>query len=164
MNRSSTFSSAAASERNFSGVIRPPCEQDYVRLAELAGQLSYPSTISEIAQRLAGMAGSYDHAVFVAEMADGEIAGWIGVFISRGLEVNPRGEISGLIVDERFRSQAVGKHLLARAEEWVRERGCDIVGLRSNVIRDRAHAFYRREGYEHTKTQKSFRKTLTTKP
>ena len=109
------------------------------------------------------MAGSNDHAVFVAEMADGEIAGWIGAFISRGLEVNPRGEISGLIVDERFRSQAVGKQLLARAEEWLREQGCDIVGLRSNVVRDRAHAFYLREGYTHAKTQKSFRKTLTTK-
>jgi len=110
------------------------------------------------------MAGSGDHAVFVAETQVGEIAGWIAVFISRGLEVNPRGEISGLIVDERFRSQAVGKHLLARAEKWVREQGCDVVGLRSNVIRDRAHAFYLREGYQHSKTQKTFRKNLTTRP
>ncbi len=109
------------------------------------------------------MANSNEHAAFVAEMPDGEIAGWIAVFILRGLEVHPRGEISGFIVDERFRSQAVGKHLLAHAEQWVRDRGCDVVGLRSNVIRDRAHAFYRREGYQHTKTQKTFRKNLTTK-
>jgi GNAT superfamily N-acetyltransferase len=106
------------------------------------------------------MAGPGEHAVFVAEMPDGEIAGWIGVFVSRGLEVNPRGEVSGLIVDERFRSQAVGKYLLARAEEWTRARGCDLIGLRSNVIRDRAHAFYLREGYAYTKTQKAFRKNL----
>ena len=92
-----------------------------------------------------------------------EIAGWIAVFILRGLEVHPRGEISGFIVDERFRSQAVGKHLLAHAEQWVRDRGCEVVGLRSNVIRDRAHAFYLREGYQHTKTQKTFRKNLTAK-
>jgi GNAT superfamily N-acetyltransferase len=144
-------------------LIRAPREQDYARLAELAGQLSYPSTADEIAQRLAAMAGSREHAVFVAETQGGEIAGWIAVFISRGLEVNPRGEISGLIVDERFRSQAVGKHLLARAEEWAREQGCDVVGLRSNVIRDRAHAFYIREGYQHSKTQKTFRKNLITK-
>jgi GNAT superfamily N-acetyltransferase len=96
-------------------------------------------------------------------MPDGEIAGWIAVFILRGLEVNPRGEISGFIVDERFRSQAVGKHLLAHAEQWVRYRGCDVVGLRSNVIRDRAHAFYLRQGYQHTKTQKTFRKNLPAK-
>ena len=156
-------SSAAMPARDFNCVIRAPREQDYIRLAELAGQLSYPSTAEDIAQRLATMAGSRDHAVFVAEIQGGEIAGWIAVFVSRGVEVNPRGEISGLIVDERFRSQAVGKHLLARAEEWTREQGCEIVGLRSNVIRDRAHAFYLREGYEHTKTQKTFRKKLTRK-
>lgn len=162
MSQSST-SPAAAVGRNFAGLIRPPRPHDYARLADLAGQLSYPSTAEEIAQRLAVMAGSQDHAVFVAETEGGEIAGWIAVFISRGLEVNPRGEISGLIVDERFRSQSVGKHLLKRAEEWTREQGCDMVGLRSNVIRDRAHAFYLREGYEHTKSQKTFRKKLPPK-
>jgi GNAT superfamily N-acetyltransferase len=54
----------------------------------------------------------------------------------------------------------VGLKLLERAEQWAREKGCTMVGLRSNVIRDRAHAFYERNGYEHFKTQKSFRKQL----
>ena len=52
---------------------------------------------------------------------------------------------------------------LAQAEEWTLERGYDVVALRSNVIRDRAHAFYLREGYTHAKTQKAFRKTLKKK-
>jgi GNAT superfamily N-acetyltransferase len=51
-------------------------------------------------------------------------------------------------------------HLLARAERWARERGCREIGLRSNVIRDRAHAFYEGHRYRHVKTQKSFRKDL----
>jgi GNAT superfamily N-acetyltransferase len=152
--------SAATGAGSFAGMIRAPRADDYPRLAELAGQLSYPSTAEQIAQRLAAMAGSAEHAVFVAEMPGGDLAGWVGVFISRGVEVDARGEISGLIVDEGYRSHAVGKHLLARAEEWVRERGCEVVGLRSNVIRDRAHAFYLREGYEHYKTSKTFRKRL----
>jgi len=158
-----SLSTAGAPRKNFSGVIRAPREADHARLADLAGQLSYPSTPQEISRRLAGMANSSEHAAFVAEMPNGEIAGWIAVFVLRGLEVDPRGEISGFIVDERFRSQALGQHLLARAEQWVRDRGCDVVALRSNVIRDRAHAFYLREGYQHTKTQKSFRKTLANK-
>jgi GNAT superfamily N-acetyltransferase len=157
------LSPAGASRKSFSGVIRAPREEEHARLADLAGQLSYPSTPQEIARRLAGMASSNEHVAFVAEMPDGEIAGWIAVFVLRGLEVDPRGEISGFIVDERFRSQSVGQYLLARAEQWVRDRGCDVVALRSNVIRDRAHAFYLREGYQHTKTQKTFRKNLTSK-
>ena len=79
----------------------------------------------------------------------------------RGLEMNPRGEVTGLVVSEKFRSQQVGKQLLARAEQWTLDQGCSEIGLRSNVIRDRAHAFYLREGYQHTKTQKTFRKKLT---
>ena len=75
-------------------------------------------------------------------------------------ETAARAEISGFVVDEHHRSQRVGMHLLARAERWAREIGCRAIGLRSNVIRDRAHAFYESHGYQHIKTQKSFRKDL----
>ena len=144
----------------FLGKIRPAQESDYTRVADLAGQLSYPSTSEEIAQRLNGTKDSTDHAVFVAELATGEIAGWIAVFVYRTVEADARAEISGLVVEERFRSQRVGQGLLARSEEWARERGCKVIGLRSNVLRERAHAFYERRGYTHVKTQKSFRKPL----
>jgi GNAT superfamily N-acetyltransferase len=54
----------------------------------------------------------------------------------------------------------VGARLLASAEEWARKRGCKSMSVRSNVIRERAHKFYERNGYEHYKTQKAFRKKL----
>ena len=140
--------------------IRPPRAEDHVRMAELAGQLGYPSTAADVGKRLAGMEGRRDYAVFVAQLASGELAGWIGVFIYRSVEADWRAEISGLVVDESVRSQGIGPKLLERAEEWARERGCDAIGVRSNVIRDRAHRFYERLGYEHYKTQKSFRKKI----
>jgi GNAT superfamily N-acetyltransferase len=145
--------------QEFIGEIREALPQDYARIAELAGQLSYPSTPDEIARRLDGMRRSNEHAVFVAQLG-GEIAGWLAVFVYRVVEADARAEISGFVVDERYRSQRVGMHLLARAERWAREKGCRTIGLRSNVIRDRAHAFYERHGYQHIKTQKSFRKDL----
>jgi GNAT superfamily N-acetyltransferase len=144
----------------FAGRIRPAQASDHVRIAELAGQLSYPSTPEEIARRLQGLQRTAEAAVFVAELDAGEIAGWIAVFVYRTVEADPRAEVSGLVVDERCRSQGVGERLLARAEEWARENGCRAIGLRSNVIRDRAHAFYERHGYVHLKTQKGFRKQL----
>jgi GNAT superfamily N-acetyltransferase len=144
----------------FAGEIRPAQPADHSRIAELAGQLSYPSTAEDIARRLRGINGSAEAAVFVAELETGEIAGWIAVFVYRTVETDARAEISGLVVDERFRSQRVGERLLAHAEQWARENGCQAIGLRSNVIRDRAHAFYERHGYAHLKTQKAFRKQL----
>ncbi len=114
----------------------------------------------EITRRMAGMEDSKEHAVFVAETEDGEIAGWMGLFVIRTVEADARVEISGLVVDERFRCHGVGERLLERAEQWARETNCSEIGLRSNVIRERAHAFYERHGYELIKTQKSFRKRL----
>jgi len=145
--------------QEFAGEIREALPQDYARIAELAGQLSCPSTPDEIAKRFDGMRHSDEHAVFVAQLGN-EIAGWLAVFVYRVVEADARAEISGFVVDERYRSQRVGMHLLARAERWAREKGCRVIGLRSNVIRDRAHAFYERRGYQHVKTQKSFRKDL----
>ena len=82
------------------------------------------------------------------------------MFVFRSIADEPRVEISGLVVDERLRSQGIGEKLLARAEQWAREKGYRTIGLRCNVIRARAHAFYERHGYQHVKTQKSFRKIM----
>jgi GNAT superfamily N-acetyltransferase len=150
----------SAPATRFAGEVRAVRPEDFARMAELAGELGYPSTAEEIARRIDGMKNSGEHAAFVAQLSSGEIAGWIGVFVYRAVEADARAEVSGLVVDARFRSQRVGLRLLQRAEQWAREKGCEVVGLRSNVIRDRAHAFYERNGYEHRKTQKSFRKNL----
>lgn len=140
--------------------VRPARDSDAARLAVLAGQLTYPSTPEQVARRLAEMRGSADHAVFVAENAAGEVIGFAGLYVNRTVEAEARVEISGLVVDEAARSQGAGKRLLERAEEWAREKGRRAIGLRSNVIRERAHAFYERNGYRLIKTQKSFRKEL----
>src|ERR1700751_1983942 len=114
-----------APSRRFAGEIRPAQEADCARIAELAGQLSYPSTSEEVTQRMTERRGDADHVVFVAELATGEIAGWIAVFVYRTVEADARAEVSGLVVDERFRSQRIGERLLARSEEWGRESGCN---------------------------------------
>lgn len=140
--------------------IRAAEPTDFPQIGELAGQLGYPSTTEEVARRYAEMKNSAEHGVFVAEVGDGRIAGWVGVFVQRTMESDACVEISGLVVDEHCRSRGLGLRLLKRAEQWAREKGCRTVRLRSNVIRKRAHAFYERQGYEHVKTQKAFRKQL----
>jgi len=52
--------------------------------------------------------------------------------------------------------------LMAQAERWAQEKGCQAVLLRSNAIREGAHAFYEGIGYENIKTSKTFRKALPT--
>jgi GNAT superfamily N-acetyltransferase len=129
-------------------------------MADLAGQLGYPCTADDIRMRLAAIEDSSQHAVYVAELPEGQIAGWIGLYLFRSVAQDSCAEISGLIVDQQIRSHEIGKVLLNAAEEWARSHGCDAISVHSNVTRERAHRFYTRNGYEHSKTQKYLRKPL----
>ncbi len=139
--------------------IREARLEDSEQLAELSGQLGYPSTAKQIHQRLKAIADFPGSAIFVADSVD-KVAGFVGVQMLHTLEADQRVEVTALVVLEGFRSGGVGKLLMERAEDWARSQGCTIIGLRSNVIRERAHSFYQRLGYEHLKTQKAFRKSL----
>jgi GNAT superfamily N-acetyltransferase len=139
--------------------VRAASPDDAAQLAELSGQLGYPAQPEEMKRRLARVKPNDDHAILVAEQQGG-VVGWVHVFLYHSIENGTRAEVGGLVVDERCRSQGVGHQLLARAEQWASEKGCRAIGLRSNVIRERAHAFYEREGYRVIKTQKTFRKDL----
>lgn len=133
---------------------------DAPRLAELTGQLGYPATAAEIRARLGKIKPVSQHAILVAFSAKEGPLGWLHVSRQPLLEVEIRGEVNGLVVAEGARSRGVGARLLAAAEDWARKHGCKSMSVRSNVIRERAHKFYQRHGYEHYKTQKSFRKPL----
>lgn len=132
---------------------------DAERMAELAGQLGYPTSVKEMKARLREMLKDRDAACFVAE-ASGRVLGWAHVSVTPLLEVERRAEVNGLIVDETARSRGAGALLLKAGEKWARGKKCKGMSVRSNVIRERAHGFYLRNGYEHYKTQKAFRKKL----
>jgi GNAT superfamily N-acetyltransferase len=140
--------------------IRRAKSSDAARIAQLAGQLGYPATPAEIAQRLRKIKPPSQNAVLVAESHERNVVGWLHVSVSPLLEVQLRAEVNGLVVENEERSRGTGALLLRSAEAWARTRGCKSMSVRSNIIRERAHEFYLRHGYEHYKTQKAFRKPL----
>jgi GNAT superfamily N-acetyltransferase len=140
--------------------IRRAKRSDAPQLAKLSGQLGYPATAAQIRERLRRIKPASEHAVLVAESVADGVIGWLHVSSQPLLEMEIRGEVNTLVVAEGQRCLGAGAQLLAAAEEWARKRGCMGMSVRSNVIRERAHKFYERNGYEHYKTQKSFRKPL----
>lgn len=140
--------------------IRRANSADAPQLAVLAGQLGYPATAAQLRERLRGVKPESQHAILVAQSAKDGVIGWVHVSRQPLLEAELRAEVNGLVVAEDQRSSGAGARLLAAAEAWARKHGCQGMSVRSNVIRERAHKFYERNGYEHYKTQKSFRKPL----
>jgi GNAT superfamily N-acetyltransferase len=134
--------------------------RDCEAMAELAAQLGYPCTGQQVRERLSRMQDGRVYLVLVAELTGGPIVGWVGAYIYRNIEADTCVEISGLVTHEDVRSRGIGKMLLDATEAWARSVGCNIMSVRSNVKRDRAHQFYLRNGYEVVKSQRVFRKRL----
>jgi N-acetylglutamate synthase-like GNAT family acetyltransferase len=133
---------------------------DAERMAELSRQLGYPATAKQMKARLSEVIKDKVAACFVTELRDGGVIGWVHVSTTSLLEVERRAEVNGLVVDETARSRGAGALLLKAAEKWARGKKCKSMSVRSNMLRERAHGFYLRNGYEHYKTQKAFRKGL----
>jgi GNAT superfamily N-acetyltransferase len=99
-----------------------------------------------------------DAVALVAER-DGRVVGFVNIeFRTRLNFTTPQGWIPELIVAAEARSGGVGAALLQRCEETARERGCWSISLESANWRERAHAFYEREGLEDN--AKAFDKVL----
>ena len=141
-------------------VVRRARAADIKQLAPLCEQLGYPSSVAEVRARLALIESAPKHILWVADAGKGKLAGFLNAFVMRTIDTDARVEVAALVVDDAQRSRGVGKLLIEQVESWARENGCKTIGLRSNVIRERAHKFYERLGYVHYKTQKSFRKAL----
>lgn len=140
--------------------IRRARSSDAASIAKLSGELGYPATTAEMMRRLRKLTKDKRNAVLVAEIPSNGVIGWVHVSRNELLENDTRAEVNGLVVADGQRSLGAGAKLLEAAEVWARKNACRAMNVRSNVIRERAHAFYLREGYEHYKTQKAFRKLL----
>jgi ribosomal protein S18 acetylase RimI-like enzyme len=123
---------------------------DAVAIAALMGELEYPSTAEQAAERIARLADDPSMLVLVAEV-DGEVAGLGALHVQNLVERDEPGcEVAALVVGERFRRRGIGELLMRAIEDDARVRGAKYVVLNTAHRRADAHAFYEALGYEHT--------------
>jgi GNAT superfamily N-acetyltransferase len=131
-------------------IVREATESDAATLAALSTQLGYPTQPGEAAERLSALDSA--GTVLVAE-ENGSVLGWIHICGVQFFQSPPFAEIGGLVVDEASRGRGTGKLLLEAGARWAAERGYRKLRVRSNVVREDAHRFYEREGFQRVKTQ-----------
>ncbi|MDO5505221.1 MAG: GNAT family N-acetyltransferase [Pseudoxanthomonas suwonensis] len=141
-------------------IIRTARAEDAPAIAELSAQLGYPVPAASIAQRLNKLLARPDHAVFVCADDDGNVLGWASAEQRLTLATGDYIELAGLVVEEGMRRRGIGAALVTAVEAWCRRRGVEDIFVRSNTVREQAHAFYQRMGYEHGKTQHAYRHRL----
>lgn len=139
-------------------ILRVATPADARELAKLSGELGYPADAPAIVRRLGDIAAHDEGVVLVAVDAKGAVSGFAHVVPRRLLIAEPFAELAALVVSEAARGQCIGSALLAAAEAWGREQGFAGMRVRCNVLRERAHRFYLREGYAEKKRQAVFLK------
>lgn len=140
--------------------VRETTPADSEALSRLSAQLGYPSDAAAIARRLREMQEASVGTAFIAETDEGDVVAAICMIVEYSMVGDRRANVAELIVEERFRGRGIGATLLRTAETWAREMGFDGVRVNSNVVRERAHRFYLREGYAEKKRQSVFVKQL----
>ena len=140
--------------------IRKARMKDAEKLADLSNQFGYPSSTDEMVARLRRILSDPDHVVYVAELPGAGACGFAHVSAGIALQSGPRAELVGLVTHASLRSRGLGARLVAEAERWAQSKGFVTMCVRCNVVRADAHRFYERLGYQCSKTQKYFRKSL----
>jgi GNAT superfamily N-acetyltransferase len=132
--------------------LRKVKQEDAADVAELCGQLGYPTAEDDARTRLDAIGGRPDHRLIGAEV-DGKLIGWAHVHADWALDHGFEGHLLGLVVHDEHRGLGIGRALIGEAAEWALKHRCTRLRVRTNVIRLRAGDFYRRAGFKEVKRQ-----------
>jgi len=138
--------------------IRAMAEDDCEAVAELSGELGYPTKSEAIRVRLRAINPSDLLVVAVTEMD--RPVGFIQASRVCTVEADMRVHIVGLVVSSTVRRSGVGAALIAEVERWAQSIAAETVVVRSNTKRGEAHSFYPAVGYEFIKAQAVYQKRL----
>ncbi|XQA77790.1 N-acetyltransferase family protein [Xanthomonas sacchari] len=132
--------------------IRNAAMADRQAIVTLMAALDYAGTEDFIEARLAQLLAHPDAALLVAAAGDAVLGVLSLHFLPQLALAGDICRISYFCVDNRARGAGVGQHLLAEGEALARQRGCDRLEVHCHSRRERAHAFYRREGFVEAPT------------
>ena len=129
--------------------IRFAHHDDLPGLLSLMAQLGYPCSPEELEEYFNSFVPLDGYGVAVA-CSDSKVVGWIAWSKSKLFVVNKiRFHLEGVVVDECYRGQGIGKKLMTFLEE-VAQQSCPVIidlcsGLRRS--KDGTHEFYKSLGY-----------------
>lgn len=135
-------------------IVLPMSSGHLKMVGALSDQLGYSVALPELCERFKELSRLSHHALFV--VVDEEVRGWMHLELVSDLIEEKKVEIKALVVDEKERGKGFGRLLINSAREWAKTYRVSTIYLSCNIIRDRAHAFYLREGFRKVKTSHFF--------
>lgn len=128
---------------------------DLSQVLELASELGYPVPLRELESRFLELSCLPHHTLLKYEDKN-KILGWIHLEVVNDLIEETKLEIKAIIVSESARGKGVGHLLIEEAKIQGKSLGLNTIYLSCNILRERTHAFYKREGFSLSKTSHFF--------
>jgi len=122
---------------------------DIPSVTMLTNELGYPTTETEMRQRMQAFLSNSDYHTIVAEKG-GSIVGFIGLIHCWYWERNGCYiRIQSLVVSKEAKRSGIGKQLIDAAKDWAHERGALQLSLNCShkTAREAAHQFYPSIGF-----------------
>jgi GNAT superfamily N-acetyltransferase len=127
--------------------IRPA---DAAFACELIRELGHEADEKSLAWRISAIEGTPRERVVVAE-TEGRQAGLSAANVYRYFHTDGLVcRVTVLIVKNEFRNRGIGKGLVAWAENWAREQGCDRMEITARNERRDSLDFLIKQGYQDT--------------
>jgi GNAT superfamily N-acetyltransferase len=142
-------------------MIRLALHTDWPAIVRLLDQLDYPDTAKFMETRLAQLLNDPAEILLVFEDDSAanptsptprtKILGFLSLhFIPQIALPGDFARISYFSIDETARGKGLGAQLEEHATQLARERGCELIEVHCHTRREKAHAFYFRQGYEES--------------
>jgi len=132
-------------------IIREFNDTDIPEMANLMIELGYPTTSTEMVERINNFRTNPDYKTLVAER-NNKIIGVIGMMKLYFWEQNKwYVKIQALVVKQTVRKHGVGELLIKSSEVWAKEIGAICIALNcgNKAERSEAHKFYPKMGFQH---------------
>jgi N-acetylglutamate synthase-like GNAT family acetyltransferase len=133
--------------------IRRIDKSDAERLGALYKQLGYAIGIEQLYGRLDMLLTAKENALYLAELPEGELIGWVHASISIALYIDPVVSVRELIIDREMRSVGAEQALLQVIEQWARDQSCSAIYLWSEMLQQKDPSFYHNFGYSQQSSQ-----------
>ena len=93
--------------------------KDSERIAILCEQLGYSATKEQIEERLSKIQNNNSHIIYVATVENDYVIGWAHAHISDLIIIPNQALLFGLVVDENYRNNGIGRLLMEHIEKWA---------------------------------------------
>jgi GNAT superfamily N-acetyltransferase len=128
--------------------IRDAAPRDSEAISALLDELGFPTEVSDVRKRLSALARGGEPLLVADEAALLGCLSWhVTPVLHRPTAV---GRVTMLVVTKEARGRGVGTALLEAVEERLRQAGCALVEVTSNIELGGAHEFYKGRGYRRT--------------